>query len=172
MPVLRRTALAAVLAGAGLLSACGPDEGARGVDAYCKELAEDALLLNLDMVAIDEIDALVDRYQHLADIAPLAIEEQWTQLTSLARAAAIVDLTNEESRAAVVEQAASTERAATQIADHAAANCGITLLMGTPPPATTTTVAPPPTQPTESTTLPPDPATTPAIPPPTAPPST
>ena len=167
-----------MVAVAGTASACGTDAGARGVDGYCRELAEDAQLLNLDLVSIVEVDSLVERYQHFADTAPLAVADQWVQLTNLARAAAEVDLANEDSRAAVVEQAASTERAAIQIADHASATCGIVLLMGTPPPATTTTVAPPPTEPADTTTtapgvaVVPDPATTPAIPAETAPPST
>ena len=82
---------------------------------------------------------------HFADSAPLAVEEQWRRLADLVDAAATVDLTSTESRAVVVEQAASTEGAAIEIAEHAATTCGLTLLMGTPPPATTTTVPPPDT---------------------------
>jgi hypothetical protein len=159
-PALRRpwrarpTLAALALSGLALTAACGADSGPRGLDAYCTDLAAQAELLNLDLVTPDDVDALVDRYEHFADTAPLAVEEQWRQLTNLATAAATVDLASEESRAAVVEQAASTERAVAQIAEHAAARCGVTLLMGTPPPATTTTLPAPATT-APATTVPP-----------------
>ena len=141
----RRSLLAGAVLALTLLSACGDDGGSRSVDRYCADLAENAQLLNFDLVTLDDVDALRARYEHFADTAPLAVEDQWRRLADLVEAAAAVDLSNEESRTVVVEQAASTEGAAIEIADHATATCGLTLLMGTPPPATTTTVVPPET---------------------------
>lgn len=155
MPGPRRLLPACALLSTLLFAACGADGGSRSVDRYCDDLAEQAQLLNFDLVTLDDVEGLRERYTRFAETAPLAVEEQWRQLADLMDAAATIDLTSEESRAAVVEQAASTERAANQIADHAAATCGITLLMGTPPPATTTTVEPPATTaPPETTSVP------------------
>ena len=151
-----------MLVGLTVLGACSDDGGSRSVDRYCEDLAENAQLLNFDLVTLDDVDGLRDRYANFADSAPLAVEEQWRRMADLVEAAATVDLTSAESRAVVAEQAASTEGAAIEIADHAATTCGLTLLMGTPPPATTTTVAPP-----ETTTAP---ETTPAATPEAVPP--
>jgi hypothetical protein len=161
-----------MLLGLTVLGACSDDGGSRSVDRYCEDLAENAQLLNFDLVTLDDVDGLRERYDHFADSAPLAVEEQWRQLADLVDAAATVDLTSTESRAVVVEQAASTEGAAIEIADHAATTCGLTLLMGAPPPATTTTVPPPATTPAPGTTPLPTPATAPpeTVPPETAPP--
>jgi hypothetical protein len=155
-----------LLLGLTVVGACSDDGGSRSVDRYCEDLAENAQLLNFDLVTLDDVDGLRERYDHFADSAPLAVEEQWRRLADLVDAAATVDLTSTESRAVVVEQAASTERAAIEIADHAATTCGLTLLMGTPPPATTTTVLPPETTPAPATTPAPTPET---VPPETAP---
>ena len=141
-----------LLVGPTVLGACSDDSGGRSVDRYCERLAENAQLLNFDLVTLDDVDGLRDRYADFADSAPLAVEEEWRRLADLVDAAATVDLTSAESRAVVVEQAASTEGAAIEIADHAATTCGLTLLMGTPPPATTTTVLPPETTPAPGTT--------------------
>ena len=141
-----------LLVGPTVLGACSDGGGGRSVDRYCERLAENAQLLNFDLVTLDDVDGLRDRYADFADWAPLAVEEEWRRLADLVDAAATVDLTSAESRAVVVEQAASTEGAAIEIADHAATTCGLTLLMGTPPPATTTTVLPPETTPAPGTT--------------------
>ncbi|HEY5876727.1 MAG TPA: hypothetical protein VIT64_15580 [Ilumatobacteraceae bacterium] len=162
-------ALGLTVLGLTVLGACSDDGGSRSADRYCEDLAENAQLLNFDLVTLDDVDGLRERYGHFADSAPLAVEEQWRLLADLVDAAATVDLTSTESRAVVVEQAASTERAAIEIAEHAATTCGLTLLMGTPPPATTTTVPPPDTTPAPGTTSAPTPET---VPPETVAPAT
>jgi hypothetical protein len=166
---LRAGAVPGLVLGLTVLGACSDDGGSRSADRYCEDLAENAQLLNVDLVTLEDVDGLRDRYEHFAESAPLAVEEQWRLLADLVDAAATVDLTSTESRAVVVEQAASTERAAIEIADHAATTCGLTLLMGTPPPATTTTVAPPDTTPAPGTTPAPTPET---VPPETVAPAT
>ncbi len=148
-----------MLLGLAVLGACSDDGDSRSVDRYCEDLAENAQLLNFDLVTLDDVDSLRDRYASFADSAPLAVEEEWRRLADLVDAAATVDLTSTESRAVVVEQAASTEGAAIEIANHAATTCGLTLLMGTPPPATTTTALPPETTPAPGTSPAPTPGT-------------
>lgn len=140
-----------------LLGACG-DGNSRSVERYCDDLAEQVDQLNVDLVTLDDAEALVDRYQRFADRAPVAVADEWRQLADLVQAAAAADLEDPAARSAVVELAASTERATIRIVEHALSVCGISLPTGPPPPATTTTLEPPPADP--SSTAPPD--TTPA----------
>jgi len=148
-----------LLAGLGGLAGCG-DGNPRSTERYCADLAEQADQLNVDLVTLDDAEQLVDRYERFAERAPVAVADAWRQLADLVQAAAAVDLDDPAARSVVVEQAASTERATTEIVEHALAVCGVTLLTG-PPPAATTTIDPASTTtvepPTATTT---DPATT------------
>lgn len=127
-----------------VLAACGGGSE-RSTEGYCDDLAKEVEQLNLDLVSLDDAEALVERYERLAERAPVAVADEWQQLADLMIAAAAVDLTDDAARSAVVEQAASTERAANQIVAHAINTCGVTIPTGPPAPASTTSTQAPAT---------------------------
>ena len=89
----------------------------------------------------DAINELVERYERLLDVAPLAVEDDWRALTELLRAAADLDASNEESVQDVVDQAYANERAAQDAMEWVMTNCGVDISTGgsVTPVVTTTT---------------------------------
>ncbi len=131
----------AVVALAGL-GACGSSPE-RSSSRFCTELdAQLPALEGLSPTATqEELDALVARFDDLNEIAPLALEEDWQQLTDLAHTAATVVPTDPASVQKVADQSYATERAYRRITEWVSANCGLAM-----PPAggiETTTIAPP-----------------------------
>lgn len=131
----------AVVIGVASLGACGGD-ASRSTSAFCNEL--DRQLPGLDGPLADDgdLDALIDRYEGLGALAPLAVEDDWDRLTGLVRAAATAAIDDPDSIQDVADQTYATERAYVRITEWVDANCG--LAMPAPGGMETTTVAPPP----------------------------
>lgn len=145
MPSRRRFAApvaAAAVALAGLVACGGSPE--RSSSRFCSEL--DQQLPGLEPLSAtatpEEVDALVARFDELNEVTPLAVEEDWQQLTDLVHTAATVVPTDPASVQKMADEGYATERAYRRIVEWVSANCGLTM-----PPAggiETTTVAPPP----------------------------
>ena len=123
------------------LAACGGSPE-RSSSRFCSELDQQLPGLEGPMATQAEQDALVARYDELGKITPLALEEDWQQLTELVHTAVTVVPSDPASVQKAADQAYATERAYRRIFDWASTNCGLTLPL--PGGIETTTVAPPP----------------------------
>ena len=87
----------------------------------------------------EAIDATVERYERLLDVAPLAIEDDLRILTELFQAAADMDASDPDSVQAVVDQAYYSEQSATNVSEWVLETCGVDISTGlvVTPPATT-----------------------------------
>jgi len=154
--------LRAVLAtGAALLVLASCDEGSRE-DRFCERLAEEQALLAVVPTDPDELDAFVERYRDLADIAPLAIEEQWQTVTELVEAVATEDLTDPATADRLRDQAVAATRPIDEVRAYARTTCGVELLVAARP-GTATTVPGATTIPGTTTTTVPAPGTVPPV---------
>jgi hypothetical protein len=150
--------LAAVVAST--MTACSDTDrsGAR----FCGELSATIAELVGPLTTSDQIGDLVDRYESLDGITPLAIRDDWHVLTELLRTAENVDLDDPRSRQDLADAAYKAERSAREVARWVESTCGIdmpdvfgvegpdTTVATTTPVTTTTPVANTPVAP-EST---------------------
>ena len=121
------------------LGACGSTP--RTATNFCRQLANEIDGIAELPATPDAINELVERYERLLDVAPLAVEDDWRALTELLRAAADLDASNEESVQDVVDQAYANERAAQDAMEWVMTNCGVDISTGgsVTPVVTTTT---------------------------------
>jgi hypothetical protein len=135
--------LAALTIAAAVLGACGGSPE-RSSSRFCSELDQQLPALEtLSATATqEELDALVARFDELNEITPLAVEEDWQDLTDLVHTAVTVVPTDPASTQKAADAAYATERAYRRVVDWVSANCGLT--MPDPGGIETTTIAPPP----------------------------
>ena len=71
-----------VVAGAAILAGCGSDDDDGGdAGEFCAEVtANVAAIVSPPLATEDDIDAALDLYRDLADIEPIAIDEEWRAL--------------------------------------------------------------------------------------------
>ena len=120
-------ASAAAVAAAVLLGACG-DGGAGNAERFCGEIDENkALLTSPELAFADDVEPLLELYREIADLAPLAIEEEWRQLVTTYETANTVVLGDEESEQAALAAAYQSEAAAVAVADWLRTNCAVEL---------------------------------------------
>jgi len=130
-------------------SACSDTDrsGAR----FCGELAESVVGLSGPITNSEEIGDLVDRYERLDDITPLAIREDWHVVTELLKAAENVDFEDPRSRQDLADAAYNAERKAREVTSWVQSTCALDMpdiigIEGPDAPMTTvtsvTTVAP------------------------------
>ena len=131
---------AATVALAALVACGGSPE--RSSSRFCSELDQQLPGLEGPVATQEDQDALVARYDELNEIAPLALEEDWQQLTDLIHTAATIVPTDPASVQRASDVAYATERAYRRIFEWVSANCGLT--MPQPGGIETTTIAPPP----------------------------
>jgi hypothetical protein len=131
-------AIAVAMAG---LAACdsAPE---RSSSRFCSELDRQLPGLEGPTATQADQDALLARYEQLSEITPLAVEDDWQQLTELVRTAVTVVPSDPESVQKLADESYATERAYRRIFDWVTATCGVT--MPQPGGIETTTVAPPP----------------------------
>jgi hypothetical protein len=112
-----------------LLGACA-SAPERSTGAFCERLRAELPLLEGPLATPVDVAALVQRYEALAQVVPLSIQEEWDEVTALVVAAAEVDLADPVAVRALNEQAYATEQAARDVSAWAEERCGITLPVG------------------------------------------
>ena len=137
-PVLAAIACAV---GAGALSACGGGSEPSAT-AFCNALDRELPGLEGPTATQGDLDALVERYDGLAELAPLAIEADWTQITDLIRTAVTVEPDDPTSVQTALDAAYRTERAARRVEAWVSATCGLAMPTVLGLEGTTTTLAP------------------------------
>ena len=117
--------LAAATAATLLLAACGDDD-AGNAERFCGEIDENRELLTSPSLAFsDDVEPLLDLYREVADLAPLAIEEEWDQLVATYETASTVVIGDEESEQAALVAAYQSEEAAVAVANWLRDNCAV-----------------------------------------------
>lgn len=149
-PVLTRAVALLVCAGA-VAVGCG-DDGRVASDAerFCGEAeARRDTIVSPPLSTDDELQATLDFYRLMGDLAPLAISEQWADLVVNLETASTLVPGDPASEQRVATQAYATERSAYEVAEWLRENCGVdigpitTIAPQVPVPARTTTIAPP-----------------------------
>lgn len=163
MVVHRRPLFAAVAlaTAATVLGSC--DKGSRQ-DRFCKKLVAEQSLLSVVPQDPGDLDTFVARYQQLANIAPLAIDDQWHTIADLVKAVADSDLSDPTTADRLRDQAVAATKAVDDVRAYAKTTCGVDLVLA-PTPVTPTTSAPA----AESTTPGAPTTAAPPTPPPTPP---
>ncbi len=122
---LPRSIIAAPIAAALVLGACGDDD-AGNAERFCGEIDENvALLTNPSLTYSDDVEPLLELYREIAELAPLAIEEEWRQLVATYETANTVVLGDQESEQAALAAAYQSEASAVAVADWLRANCAV-----------------------------------------------
>lgn len=140
-----------VLVAALALAACGDDGVASDAERFCGEASTRRdMIVSPPMATEAEVEATLDFYRLMGQLAPLAIAEQWNDIVEAMETASTVVPGDPGSEQAVALQAYATERSAYEVAVWLRRNCGVDIPITTiapqdPIPArtTTTTTGPP-----------------------------
>jgi hypothetical protein len=137
---------------AAVLGACGGDDGAQSdAERFCGEAAAQRELIVAPPLGTEaELDATLDFYRLMGDLAPVAIAEEWNDLVVNLETASTVVPGDPASEQLVAMTAYATEPSAFAVVSWLADNCGVDIPITTIAPqeripAATTTVAPPST---------------------------
>ena len=83
-------AVAVVAALVGVVGSCS-DDPAPTVGAYCDSVRANLQeLVNPNIATTSDIEATIDRYRSIADVAPLAVEPEWRRVIEALETAATV----------------------------------------------------------------------------------
>ena len=116
----------ALVAAVTVLGSC--DKGSRQ-DRFCKKLAADQSLLSVVPQDPGDLDDFVSRYQQLANIAPLAIDDQWHTIADLVKAVATSDLSDPTTADRLRDQAVAATKAVDDVRAYAKTTCGVDLVL-------------------------------------------
>ncbi len=107
--------------------AAGCADGSGGdAERFCGEVAANkAALTDPVLTYADDIDPLLDLYRQIADLAPLAIEDDWNQLVAAYETASTVVPGDQASEQEALAAIYSSEESAAAIDDWLRANCAV-----------------------------------------------
>jgi hypothetical protein len=135
------------------VSACGDDGVQSDAERFCGEAStRREMIVSPPMATEDEVEATLDFYRLMGELAPVAIAEQWNQIVIALETASTVVPNDPESEQQVALQAYASERSAYEVAVWLQRNCGVDIPI--------TTIAPQAPIPARTTTIPGSPATT------------
>jgi hypothetical protein len=130
-----------------ILAGCGSDDEGGDADEFCAEVSANvAAIVTPPLATEDDVDATLDFYRDMANMAPISIEEEWRDLLTNIETASTVVPDDPESMQRAVAVAFATERSAVAVRNWILANCGVDI-------GPVTTIAP--QDPAATTTLPP-----------------
>lgn len=139
-----RSTIACTVTAVVLLPACS-DADRSGAN-FCEKLSSKVDGLSGPLATSDDISDLVNRYESLDAITPLAIRDDWHVITELLQTAEDVDYEDPRSRQDLADAAYKAERSARDVARWVESTCGIAMpdVIGVEGPDTTTapTIAP------------------------------
>ena len=124
----RTIAFAAATAIAVSASACGGDSGGGDAERFCGEIdANRTSLTQPTLRSVEDVEPLLDLYRRIGDLAPLAVEDDWDQLTLNYETASTVVPGDAESLQRAVATAYESEQSAAAVDRWLRTNCGIDL---------------------------------------------
>ncbi|MCX6522545.1 MAG: hypothetical protein NTZ21_17950 [Actinobacteria bacterium] len=147
------TTVVAIGAGIGIgsIAAGCSDTPERTVAAYCAAVGADLqVLMNPAIATGADIDATIDRYRSIAEVAPAQVEPEWQRVIEVLETAATVIPGDQASLELANQAALAGAPAYVEVQQYTQQQCALDV--GTPPtptnPVTATTVVPPTTLPT------------------------
>jgi hypothetical protein len=145
----RLAAIVALVALAGSLASCGGDEAiASDAERFCGEAAAQRdMIVAPPMSTQLEVDATLEFYRLMGDLAPLAIATEWNDLVVAMETASTLVPGDPASEQRVAVTAYATEQSAYAVKVWLQRNCGVDIPI--------TTIAPQEFVPAKTTTLPP-----------------
>lgn len=142
-PPLRRAATVVVVGAVLPLGACRGDSDAGDTERFCELVQENADVLRANPQTVDEIEQLIELYNDVGDVAPLAIEPDWSALTLNLETAYTSDDQEE-----IYARIYATERSSVAVVEWLQDNCAIDFgPVETIVPQAATTLVPPPSPP-------------------------
>jgi hypothetical protein len=138
----RAAVLTSVLFSALALVSCGGSE--RTGSAFCAQLGKEIPAIAQQPTTIDQISAMVDRYERLLEKAPLSIEKDLAVLTELLRTAEDVDPNKPDEVQTLADATYAANQSALAVRDWIKSTCAVDISTGLnidPPRLPTTTVA-------------------------------
>ncbi len=144
----RLTAIAigafATFAVAGGLAACGGEEVTSDAERFCGEaIAQRDVILTPPLGNEVELQATLDFYRLMGELAPVAIAEEWNDLVVNLETAASVVPGDPESEQLVAMTAYATEPSAFKVKDWLLDNCGVDIPITTIAPQEQVPAVPP-----------------------------
>jgi hypothetical protein len=124
----------------------GDDGVESDAERFCGEaVAQRDMILAPPMSTEAELEATLDFYRLMGELAPIAIADQWNDIVQAMETASTVVIGDLESEQRAALQAYATERSAYEVAVWLRRNCGVDIPITTiapqdPLPARTTTV--------------------------------
>lgn len=144
--------LATVAIASTIVAGCGgDDEIASDAERFCGEAAANTAMIESPPMATEaELQATLDFYRLMGQLAPIAIAEQWNDLVIAMETASTLIPGNETAEQEVAMTAYATERSAYEVKVWLQRNCAIDIPITTiapqePLPPPTTTLVPPDT---------------------------
>lgn len=137
----RAAVLTSVLFSALALVSCGGSE--RTGSAFCAQLGKEIPAIAQQPTTIDQISAMVDRYERLLEKAPLSIEKDLAVLTELLRTAEDVDPNKPDEVQTLADATYAANQSALAVRDWIKSTCAVDISTGLniePPRLPTTTV--------------------------------
>lgn len=125
-----------------VLASCGGSE--RTGTAFCAQLGKEIPAIAQQPTTVDEISAMVDRYERLLTKAPLSIEKDFAVLTDLLRTAEDVDPSQPDEVQKLADATYAANQSALAVRDWVKSTCAVDITTGVniePPRLPTTTVA-------------------------------
>jgi len=123
-PISRHKLSIVSLAVALALGSLGCSDTDRSATRFCGSLNDSLGELTANLATSSDVASLVNRFEKLNGITPLAIEEEWQTLTKLVQLAAKTDPSDSDSRQKLADAAYQTERPARAIERWVEATCG------------------------------------------------
>ena len=127
------------------LAACGDDGVQSDAERFCGEATTRRdMIVSPPMATEEEVEATLDFYRLMGDLAPVAISEQWNDIVHAMETASTVVPNDPDSQQQVALNAYATERSAYEVVVWLQRNCGVDIPITTiapqdPIPARTTT---------------------------------
>jgi hypothetical protein len=127
------------------LAACGDDGVESDAERFCGEATTRRdMIVSPPMATEGEVEATLDFYRLMGELAPVAIAEQWDDIVTAMETASTIEPGDPDSEQQVALQAYATERSAYEVAVWLERNCGVDIPITTiapqePVPARTTT---------------------------------
>lgn len=115
-----------VVAGAVLFTGCGSDDDGGDAEEFCADVTADvAAIVTPPLTTEDDIDATLDFYRKMADMAPIGIEEEWRDVLFSIETVSTLVPDDPDSMQRAVAVAFATEKSAVAVRNWILANCGV-----------------------------------------------
>ena len=109
-----------------LVGACGGGSAEPSAERFCGEVEANRAQLTSPQIANDgDIDALLELYREIGELAPLAVEAEWGQLVSAYETASTVVIGDDESEQAALTAIYRSEQSAAAVHRWLLDACGV-----------------------------------------------